>query len=271
MKNIILTFLFILPLLSQAQDKNYPYSIMSWISDNVDDFNTLPPNAIDVNSCNLLNPVFGQNSADFDGVFNDLDCAVCTNDQINADNFSFASNQSIGSICWVGYFFSGTIGVPPGDCTPLSVPTFTIDYYQNAGGLPGTLIQSFNVTPTATATGNIIGGAFQTVFSAEHAPIDFAANTEYWLAIYTNIPNGQTNCDYAWDISNEGDGFGAVAPDVIPPIGGYVISFTDYTFFLGSTAPIPTLSQWGLIILSFLFIIIGAVTIKYPLRNRRLI
>ena len=256
MKNIILTIAFLLPIFLNGQDKNYPYSIMDWINDNVNNYEVIPPAAIDVNLCGLNNPVFGQNSSDMNGVFNDLMCAQCNQPQINADNFFFADDQTIGSICWVGYYFGAAT-----DCTPASTPTFTITYYADNAGLPGAILATFSLVPTAIPTGNIIGGANQTVFTAEHAPVDFLAGPEYWVAIYTTIPDAAAPCDYAWDVSNEGDGFSSVA-EMFPT--GWVASGTDYTFFLGSTALIPTLSQWGIMVLALLLIIIGVVGVKVP-------
>ena len=260
MKNIILAITLCLPFILNGQDKNYPYSMSNWVIDNNETFQGLPPLEIDINDCNLNNPVYMQNSSDMDGIFNDVMCAQCNQPQIVADNFMLDSDQQVGSICWVGYFFSAMT-----DCTPGSVPTFTIKYFNSIGGLPGAQIASFDLVPTALPTGNIIEGADQTIFTTEHAPVDFSGGVEYWVSIYTSIPDGAAPCDYAWDLSNQGDVFSSVSSTF--PTFNWVGSGSDYTFFLGSTTLIPTLSEWGIIILSLLLMIIGVVSVKVPSRR----
>ena len=80
------------------------------------------------------------------------------------------------------------------------------------------------------------------------------------MIIYTTVSNNGVICDYAWDLSMEGDGISSVA-QTFPT--GWTVSGSDFTFFLGSTAVIPTLSEWGIIVLCMLILIIGSVSLKY--------
>lgn len=276
MKNFNLLILLLLPLIGFSQKGQ---TIDSWYQNS--QHNGLPAINMQLTMhdplsefCTLTNPVILQ-EADItsNGIFSDLQCSACDigdmnilpDTQIVAENFTFVSATQVGSICWSGIFFDTATMMT---CNPFPTNAFTITYYEDdlMTGLPGAEIMSFTgVEPsTIVPTGNFIIGAEQHVFTAEHTPIDFEAGLFYWVSIHSDLNGG--DCDFAWDLAVDGSGDAFSAINFSDPIawaGGSI----DFAVAIGSTAPIPTLSQWGVIILGFLILIFGVVTVKYVNRT----
>lgn len=274
MKNFGLVILMLIPLLGISQEKNPPIgsSMLSWMEsqENTTNNNSLLPTDDPLGDyCTIINPVVVQAASptNADGIFSDIDCHHCltpNTPQVLAENFFLTADTEVGSVCWSGYFFD-----EGASCDPVPTDAFTVTYYSSTdpgGGEPMTILATFpGVQPTTTASGNTVAGADQYVFTLDHMPIDLLADTEYWIAIYTNNPD---DCDFAWDVSidPDGDEFSVLSTSMGEPFT-WLGSGSDFSIVIGSTAPIPTLSQWGAIILGFLILIFGVVSVKYVNRS----
>jgi PEP-CTERM motif len=96
------------------------------------------------------------------------------------DDFTLGSSATINNVQWVGEFFNP---VEEGDIT-----AFTVNFYANNGGIPGTLLSSNYIAGNANQTdiGNFNG------FEAYSYSLDvsgFAATggAEYWLSIEPDL------------------------------------------------------------------------------------
>ncbi len=136
-----------------------------------------------------------------------------------AEDFVTTADGSISELCWFGTYFDGF-----GDCSSLISDDFTVSYYENNDGFPGTQIASFsqsggslNVSgPTATG-GQIAGFIPEYLISATHAPVAVTADTCYWLEISNNI----SGCSFFWEISGAGNGRVLQDGDGTNPPNGY--------------------------------------------------
>ncbi len=111
--------------------------------------------------------------------------------QIIADNFVSTGG---GLLNYDLTFFGGYF---PND--PLPTDAFTINLYNDAGGLPGgpaTLITS-GTADTRTATGNILFGVQEYEYTLDLGNLNLAAGT-YWLEI-SNSPGILPNDVWFWE------------------------------------------------------------------------
>lgn len=254
--------ILILPLVGFSQTKIF--TLQDWADDHdapmTSNIILLYPD----NLCSIQDIFFDQSPNNSNSAPSDGDCPSCPTgnpgpSQILADNFMIDSDQNIMDICWSGIFMNGA----GADCiTPMT--SFSIVYYDdadpmNAPTVPGTEIARFDgVVPTQQPSGNTLMGVDQYVFSTTHAPVALTGGTTYWVSIYVNIPG---DCEFFWDQSDEGDFAGSVAFDVNSL--SWQLSGSDLAMSIGGiAAPIPTLGQWGIIVLSLLMLIIGLVKVK---------
>lgn len=106
------------------------------------------------------------------------------------DNFTLSSAATIGSVDFAG----GTLGTP-------AATSFTISFYSDNAGLPGTLLSS---TTVGAGSPVYIGNDPQTAvygYSASINPFSASAGTEYWLSIVDNDPLNL----WAWEMGTGGD------------------------------------------------------------------
>lgn len=154
--------------------------------------------------------------------------------------------------------------------TATSTP-FSFDVYDDNGGVPGTLVSTIG-----TGTGTAIGGGSSTYdlyTVTPGSPIALNANTTYWIVASSSSVN---SCAFGW--SSNGTN----------PTGG-IFTYVGEEQFTGSdwnnrdgayqqleinvsvaaaTVPtsIPTLSEWGMIMLSILLALAAVFTLR---RQRR--
>ncbi len=129
------------------------------------------------------------------GFFSDSDCATCGSGQQSiAENFVVAEATDVDQLTlWGGY--------SPNDQIPDPADAFTVIFHQDAGGLPGAVIDTQNVSPTsATLTGMTVAGVDMEVqYVVDLAPVALAAGT-YWVEIFTNSV-GNTD-SFFWETGN---------------------------------------------------------------------
>lgn len=137
------------------------------------------------------------------------------------DNFTLGSAATITSVGWTGGYYNPQ--------SPGSISGWTVAFYANNAGQPGTLITSF------VASGN--GGETSVGFDslgdpvyAYGAVVSFAAGagTEYWLSV---VPDTAFPPQWGWTTSSTGDGV-SYTDD---PFGNRTQNSSDLAFSLYKT------------------------------------
>ncbi len=125
-----------------------------------------------------------------DGYFADANDTVTSQ---AAETFTLlAGANTIGDVHWWGGCFASGC---PND--------FTLFFYNDNAGLPGSLIASYAVgNANATATGSQYAGSVDEYFySTDISPLTLAAGTTYWLGITNTTGYGPVG--WSWETSNE--------------------------------------------------------------------
>src|SRR6185437_14075486 len=110
-----------------------------------------------------------------------------------AENFTLAAGaNTIGDVHWWG------------GCAYSTCPTgaFTLNFYNNASGLPSSLISSYNVgSAHQTLTGNAISLVLipEYSYSANIPALTLAAGTPYWLGI---SDSATTDVTWGWETTS---------------------------------------------------------------------
>lgn len=101
-------------------------------------------------------------------------------------------------ISWVGLTFN-----PPDD-NP-AITAFTISFYSDSGGVPGSVLESETITGNANQTANGSLGGFPTfTYSASlSTALNASAGTEYWVSI---VPDLSFPPQWGWSNGLGGDG-----------------------------------------------------------------
>jgi len=121
-----------------------------------------------------------------------------------ADDFTPKNNGFISGLCFYGTYFNGLTG-----CT--ATDQFTITYYDNLAGSPGTEIRRFvpgQYTKTGpVATGQVINGSLPEYgYTITHAGVQVFADQCYWVEIVNNLPSPpQGDCAWYWEKGNNGN------------------------------------------------------------------
>lgn len=113
------------------------------------------------------------------------------------DNFTLGSTSDITSIKWVGVYFN-----PP---IPGTITGFTVSFYADMAGAPGSLLYS---------TGDVPGNAGESFLQNDNlgnpdylyaldTSFVASAGTPYWLSIVPDLVNQP---QWAWQFSSTGDG-----------------------------------------------------------------
>lgn len=129
------------------------------------------------------------------------------------DNFTLAGNGSITNVMFTGSYFN-----PPAQGT---ITAFTIAFYSDAGGIPGGLLQSFNMAGNAneTSIGNDIPGDPLFTYSFDlSSAFNALGGTQYWISI---VPDLGFPPQWGWETGTGGDGMA-------------------YQDFLGTPAALPS-------------------------------
>jgi hypothetical protein len=197
--------------------------------------------------------------------------------QIMGDGFIATETGFVTDVCWYGAYVRGDRMVDTED-------EFTITYYDNTVFLDN---NGMVTDPPYNVPGNIIGGPFAinnndivkekapfltTIFgySTKHDPVPVTMGEKYWVV----IKNEFTDNDYwVWMISQDyidtlntlefiaprtpnGKYYPAVFPSSCTGCEGLM-------FTVGySNMAIPTLSEWGLIVLLLLMVVFGSIILR---------
>ncbi len=98
------------------------------------------------------------------------------------DNFTLGGNSSVTNVTFTGSYFN-----PPSQG---SIGAFTINFYSDSGGMPGGLLQSFNMSGAAgeTSIGPDYAGypTFTYSFNLSSA-FNALGGTQYWISIVPDL------------------------------------------------------------------------------------
>ena len=144
------------------------------------------------------------------------------------DDFTLAQTGTITGVDWTGEFFH-----PP---TTATIDSFTISFYGDNAGIPGTQLFTDTIPGDANAVSlgpgdnnDQPGYSYSTNLDS---PFVADAGTKYWMSIAANFPLGP---QWAWDSGTGGDG---VSYQVF--LGTGIPRTTDDAFTLIGTVPEPS-------------------------------
>jgi PEP-CTERM motif len=112
------------------------------------------------------------------------------------DNFTLGSATAVTSVEWVGGYFN------PQSLGPISA--WTVSFYADSAGQPGSLISSFGIAGNAgeTSVGSDSVGDPLYLYSAT-VSFSAAGGTTYWLSV---VPDVSFPPQWGWNSSLQGDG-----------------------------------------------------------------
>ena len=185
------------------------------------------------------------------GIFSDPGCSLCFSGQQSiADNFVLGSSLKVNRIVlWGGYY--------PGN-TPLAVDDFTVIIYRDNAGVPGTVVYNRDgiVSTERTDTGVDLFGVDEYRFTLDLPNPSTLSPGTYWVEIF-NDTTAITD-DFFWETGtlDAANGIaGSVWATVVPGANWNIDGSTDLAFQIYGvqpTAPIPTMNEWGMILLTLL-------------------
>ncbi|MFH1109977.1 MAG: hypothetical protein V1790_12410, partial [Planctomycetota bacterium] len=127
----------------------------------------------------------------------DLDRGATT-----ADDF-IPDGSPITDVCWWGYYENDSAA----DCSPGPGDAFTITFYTDAGGYPGSTIVSQAVSPGRLQT-VLESNLYLYEYSATLAtPVTVTPGVKHWIEIVNDTSLPPTACNWAWKQSNGGNNY----------------------------------------------------------------
>ncbi len=128
------------------------------------------------------------------------------------ENVQSLAGGNITSLCWWGTYYN-FFGDPQSECTGTAADDFTIRYYTESNGGPGTLIAEFNQGDltgfTKLATSNIIepvgAGIPELSFTASHPAVPTAPGECLWVSVQGNADPDNGMCEFLWITAPPGD------------------------------------------------------------------
>jgi hypothetical protein len=142
--------------------------------------------------------VYAQNP-DFNGLIasqNDTASGGFGNFATTYDNFTLGSTTSLTAVQWIGGYFN------PQSLGPIS--GWTVSFYSNNGGQPGSLITSFGISGNGGETflqNDNLGDPTYLYTAAVN--FSAAGGTTYWLSV---VPDLAFPPQWGWTTSTQGDG-----------------------------------------------------------------
>ena len=138
------------------------------------------------------------------------------------DNFTLTDAADITSFHWVGGYFNPSVQAP--------ITAWTLTFYQDAGGVPGSVIQTINQTGTAgetCVTGDCIANPIF-VYWLYFKSVDVGPGT-YWASV---VPDLVFPPQWGWATGTGGDGAGYQC--FFGPCGAVT---TDFAFAIDTPEP----------------------------------
>jgi hypothetical protein len=142
--------------------------------------------------------VFQQNP-DYLGLYasqNDTSTGGFGNFATSYDNFTLGSATAINQVNWAGGYFNPQ--------SPGTITAWTVNFYANNAGQPGTLISSFNIAGNGNESfvqNDVLGDPIY--FYKVGVSFNAAAGTTYWLSV---VPDLAFSPQWGWTSSSTGDG-----------------------------------------------------------------
>jgi hypothetical protein len=148
------------------------------------------------------------------------------------DNFMLATSASINEVSWTGEYFN-----PPNQGT---ITAWTVNFYADAAGQPGSLLESNYDTGTGGETylGSYAGFPTYTYDVSLAGPFAAAAGTQYWMSI---VPDLGFPPQWGWSSGTGGDG---MSYQVFFGTGSSIAA--DMSFTLSGTATVPEPASFAL-------------------------
>lgn len=111
------------------------------------------------------------------------------------DNFSLGANTNINEVQWTGEYFN-----PPQQG---NITAWTVTFYSDAAGQPGSALATFNIGGTGNETflGNFAG--FPTYTYDVAVNFNATAGTQYWMSV---VPDLGFPPQWGWSEGSGGDG-----------------------------------------------------------------
>jgi len=112
------------------------------------------------------------------------------------DNFSLGSTTALTEVQWVGGYFN------PQSSGPISA--WTVSFYANNAGQPGSLLSTFGISGNAAETFLQLDNIGDPIYLYT-ATVNFSAvgGTAYWLSV---VPDIAFPPQWGWTTSSQGDG-----------------------------------------------------------------
>lgn len=169
------------------------------------------------------------------------------------DDFTLGSAQQLDSVQWVGGFFNPSVAVP--------IDTFTIQFYADAGGLPGVSLYRTQQAVTSTFLGprdNQVWGPIPMFSYSMDLAVDFLADagTRYWISIVADLPFIGFTQQWAIGQSSEGN-----RSAVQNSQGAVIVRATDLAFSLTTAGPaaVPEPGSLPLVALAVAGLMLGSL------------
>ncbi len=147
----------------------------------------------------MANVLYNQNT-DLNGAYSSQNDTTGGNGNFATvyDNFTLGGNGSVMNVMFTGSYFN-----PP---TQGAITAFTINFFSDAGGMPGGLLQSFNMAGAAneTSIGNDNAGDPTFTYSFNlSSSFNALGGTQYWMSV---VPDLGFPPQWGWETGTGGDG-----------------------------------------------------------------
>ena len=117
------------------------------------------------------------------------------------DDFNLAAGANISAVTWVGEYFNGN---------PAPISGFTVNFYADNVGTPGSLVQTNAIAGNANETAIGLDKFGNSMFGYSTAlPVAFGAGagTPYWMSVVPDLPmNVSFSPQWGWAIGTGGNG-----------------------------------------------------------------
>ena len=117
------------------------------------------------------------------------------------DDFTVAAGANIGTVTWVGEYFNGN---------PAPISGFTVNFYADNAGVPGTLLQTNPIVGDANESPiglDTFGNSMFSYSTTLPAAFGASAGTPYWMSVVPDLPmDASFDPQWGWAIGSGGNG-----------------------------------------------------------------